>query len=141
MSERTIDEVRAELQEVRRQITVFGSFAHRAEQLEDILVYFTSVGERIDPSRLREIFGDDLSAWQAAEDLGVIRLLLRDPKLADRTESLRICLCGLVQNLLKKRGALEQELTALEPPEPKAIGLFERVVQVAQHALSFGHPA
>lgn len=134
MSERTVEVVRAELREVQRQIMAFGSFASRAEQLEGVLAYFTDVSERIDPFRLREIFGNDALAWQAADDLTAIQVLLRNQELANRSESLTVCLRGLVRRLREREKALEQELAALEPPPPPALLPWDMLLEKVRFA-------
>jgi len=126
MGERTPDTVRAELREVQRQITAFGSFACRAEELEGILAYFTGVGERINPSRMREIFGNDALAWEVANDLINIQRLLQDQELLTHSQSLTVCLRGLVCGLQEREQMLQQESAALEPPTPEIKAGFWR---------------
>ena len=127
MSKRTVEQVRAELREVQRQITAFGSFACRAEELERILAYFTNLSGKIEPSRLREYFGTNPLACEAANDLIGIQRLLRNQELVAHSQSLTVCLRGLVRGLREREEMLERELAELKPLEPEAVGPWRRL--------------
>ncbi len=76
------------------------------------------------------------------EVLHAVRAFRLREELAEELHLLEVGVrLRLIPALRNRQHVLEQELTALQPPEPEAAGLFERVVQAAQHALSFGHPA
>ena len=143
---RTPETVRAELRTAEERLRIFERLVATLEN--DQLLLGASITMDTLAAAIPELaaMGEngDRRAEQAAEEAVEVLSSLR-PSLEKFVEKRRgvsfILRRGLVPSLQNRRYALQQRLAALESVEPEAVGLFERVVQAAQNALSFGHPA
>ena len=146
MSERTIEQVRAEIETVEARLEVFEWLVEALEN-NQLLLSASAVADAAAAALpgLRVMAGDgDRRAEEAAEDASEILRRLQGflPDFAERRRCLSFVLRrGLIPSLYNRRYALQQGLAKLQLPEPEAVGLLERVVQAAQSVLSFGHPA
>lgn len=139
---RTVEQVRAELQLVRRRTRAFQTMASQSEQLERIVAYFAKTVGNTFPFGLREIFGaNNAWAWQAADELARIQRLLGSPELVECPQSLGLGLQQLISQLRRQELALCRELAALEPPpEPTTLvlGAFWASLRERAHRLVWG---
>lgn len=139
---RTAEQVGMELAEVRWRLRVLERLNETTSRLDHDASFFLTQSRQA----LEALEGMGISplVGQVMENIVAMRDLVGDfqPEFCEQYRLLHPGLPrSLIPRLKNREHALKQELAALEPPKAETVGLFERVIQAAQNALSFGHPA
>ena len=136
MSERTIGMVRAELHLIESQICPLEELVGVLDDGRLLLDTSIIMDRLVAAYPVLKVLAEagDRRAGQAIEEGEVILLLLQEflPGFGEKRRGLSFALRrGLIPSLRNRRHALQQELAALEPPEPRA-GFLGRLLRPAR---------